>query len=151
MMKKAVAFVLVTLLVLFNTLSLAENTIDFQSMSDIELVNLIGNAKDELARRNNVISEDAIGQGVYVVGRDIGSGTYTFTCLETGTYDDGKQRNAFYIYAIGEDGISQGKTLWYLYDAAMNGDVTVNLVDGTIFEIWNCSGFIKKINPSWKP
>lgn len=151
MVKKVVAFMFVMLLVLFNTLSLAENAIDFQSMSDIELENFICNAKDELARRNTVASGDAIGQGVYVVGRDIGTGTYTFTCLETGTYDNGEQRNAFYIYEIGEDGISQGKTLWYLYDAAMNGDVTVNLVDGTIFEIWNCSGFIKKIDPSWKP
>lgn len=150
-MKKVVVFLFVMLTVLFNMLSLAEDTIDFQSMSDMELMNLIDNAKDELFHRNDAISEYAIGQGVYVVGKDIRSGTYTFTCLKTGLYYDGTQRNAFYIYAIGEDGISQGKILWYLYDAAMSGDVTVNLVDGTIFEIWNCSGFIKKIEPSWKP
>lgn len=147
-MKKFISVLLV--LVLCSAVAFAE-TIDFKSMTTDGLIQLYQEIQLELASRTGLTDNNKIGQGIYTVGKDIKAGTYEFICLESGTHDDSTQRNAFYIYALGDDGVSQGKTLWYLYDTALNAKVTLSLSEGTILEIWNCSGVLTEMTPSWAP
>lgn len=126
-------------------------SINASDMATEELMSLYREIQIELASRVGLTDTNQIGQGIYTVGKDIKAGTFSFTCLESGEYDSGGQRNAIYIYELGEDGISPGKTLWYLYDTSLNAQVTLSLSEGTIFEIWNCSGILIEIEPSWVP
>lgn len=144
-------FTVLLVLMLCMTTTLAESAIDVSSLTTDELLVVFADVQKELESRIGASENNQIGQGIYVVGKDIKAGAYRFTCLETGTYEDGTQRNAFYIYQLEDDGVSQGKTLWYLFDAAQNAQATFTLSEGTIFEIWNCSGFLTEIHPAWAP
>lgn len=144
-------FLFVLLVIMLCIPCASAESVDVSAMTTEDLMNLYREIQIELASRIGLSETNQIGQGIYAVGKDIKAGTFSFTCLESGEYDDGSQRNALYIYALGEDGISQGKTLWYLYDTALNAQITLSLSEGTIFEIWNCSGILKEIEPSWVP
>lgn len=147
-MKRLLLFILVMMLCI--SCASAES-VDVSGMATEDLMDLYREIQVELASRIGLTEASQIGQGIYTVGKDIKAGTFSFICLESGKYDDGNPRNALYIYELGEDGIRPGKTIWYLYDTSLNAPVTLSLSEGTIFEIWNCSGILTEIQPSWAP
>lgn len=144
-------FLLVLLVIMLCIPYASAESIDVSGMETEDLMDLYREIQIELASRVGLTESNQIGQGIYTVGKDIKAGTFSFICLESGEYDDGNQRNALYIYELEEDGISSGKTIWYLYDTSLNAPVTLSLSEGTIFEIWNCSGILTEIQPSWVP
>ena len=144
-------FLLILLVLMLCIPCVSAESTDVSEMTTEDLISLYREIQIELASRIGLTETNQIGQGIYTVGKDIKAGTFSFICLESGEYDDGNQRNALYIYALGEDGVSQGKTLWSLYDTSLNATVTLSLSEGTILEIWNCSGLLTEIKPSWAP
>ena len=150
-MRKLIVLMIAVFVVISGTVCANCEELDVASISTDELLSIYNAVQSELYSRIGMTDCNHIGQGVYVVGKDIKAGSYDFICTNSGSYNEGGQQNAVYIYAIGDDGVSQGKTLWYLYDTALNSKITLNLSEGTILEIWNCSGALVEVEHSWKP
>lgn len=143
---------LVVLLIMILCIPYASaESINVSGMAIEDLMSLYREIQTELASRVDSFLPNQIGQGIYIVGKDIKAGTFSFICLESGKHDDGSQRNTLYIHELGEDGIRPGKRLWHLDNTSMNAPVTLSLSEGMVFEIWNCSGILTEIQPSWAP
>lgn len=150
-MKKFVTLMIAVFVIVSSAICANCEELDVASMSTDDLLAIYNTIQSELYSRIGMTDNNYVGQGIYVVGKDIKAGSYDFVCTESGSRDDGSQQNAVYIYLIGDDGVSQGKTLWYLYDTALNSKITLNLSEGTILEIWNCAGVLIEVDHSWKP
>lgn len=124
---------------------------DVSSLTTEELITLLKDVQLELTERIGLVENNRIGQGVYVVGRDIKAGTYDFLCLDTETYDSGDAWNTISLYTVAEDGVSQGKLLWFISGTAINEHCVLNLSEGTILSISGCSGLLTETRPSWAP
>lgn len=146
-MKKFIVFLL--LVVLSVTPAFAEEY-DVSSLSTEELIALLENVRLELTERIGLVEDNRIGQGVYVVGKDIKAGSYDFLCLDTEVKND-EPLNSISLYTVAEDGVSQDERLWFIDGTAINEHFVLNLSEGTILEIWKCSGLLTETQPSWVP
>ena len=150
-MKRIVSLLLVFLF-LAGSVASAE-AFDFTAMTTDQLLALREQLNAEI---NTRIGDDMnlIGDGIYVVGKDIKPGMYRITCaaafgngeffvnlfdsLENyHTYDQSRWQNASYrlFQAL-------------LYEGGM---CTVNLTDGMAVEIYKGIGRIEAIQPDWTP
>ena len=59
------------------------DTVDLSSMSDDEIVALLGSVNDEMVRRG-ISKTAALPKGSYIAGKDLPAGRYIFTCKATG-------------------------------------------------------------------
>lgn len=73
---------LVLVLLACSGLSLAEG-IDLSTLSDDEIVELLGKVQEEMVARH-IEGTAELGGGKYIAGRDIPVGSYTYTCMATG-------------------------------------------------------------------
>lgn len=81
-MKKFVAAFLAILLLLTCVSTLAEG-VDLESLSDEEIIALLQRVEQEIVDRK-IEATATLEKGVYIGGKDIPVGSYTFTCLATG-------------------------------------------------------------------
>lgn len=135
----------------FSAVSSAE-TIDVSAMDTADLVALLNDVRTELIARLGVVEQNRIGQGTYIVGKDIKAGTFDFMCLETSdTYDDGSAKNAISLHSVDSDSTRIGRIVWSATNIQIGQHSVVSLTDGTALEIIGCSGTLTEIEPSWAP
>lgn len=146
-MKKIVVLLAIVLAVVLSVGALAEG-FDLSSMTNEELLALMGSIMDEIqTRTGDTSANDRIGRGSYVVGTDIKAGTYDFTCLESDMYnfEGGGARNVIRVLDESGDYISRAQ------DVEIGAHAIVSLSDGQVLEIEGCTGALTASTPSWAP
>ena len=119
--------------------------IDLSAMSLDDLLALDRRIGEEITERLLTLEDNRIGQGTYLVGRDIHSGFFEFTCLESECYNWGDPDNDIYIE-------SDGDRVYLARDVGVGGHVMLFLEDGMLFTINGCTGTIMMMgSPSWAP
>ena len=105
-MKKIVVVVLAFLMIVLPGFSQADNV---SSLSDSQLRSLYEIIKAEMSRRGLDSVEMTLGEGKYIIGRDIPAGSYTITCLST----EGESLGSMYD-SLGSayDSVSGGGESW---------------------------------------
>ena len=78
---KKIVFVLVVLLIA--VLPVWGQADEVRNLTDAQLKTLYETVKAEMARRGLDSVEMTLGEGKYIIGKDIPAGTYTITCLST--------------------------------------------------------------------
>lgn len=144
-------FIVCLLLAALSVTPVLAEEYDVSSLTTEELITLLKNVQLELTERIGLVEDNRIGQGIYVVGKDIKAGTYDFLCLDTNTYDSGNAWNSIQVYTVAEDGISEGECVYTIRDTQINAHVVLTLSEGTILDIYGCSGLITETRPSWAP
>lgn len=84
-MKRIISVFLAILVLSSLTMAFAEET-DITAITDEQLAELYENVKAEMLSRGLLVEPLELEAGKYIVGQDIGAGTYIFTCTEA----DGK-------------------------------------------------------------
>ena len=79
-MKKIIVVLLAILIMAFPVLG---QTDEIRNLSDDQLRSLYDAIKSEIARRGLDAVEMTLGEGKYIIGKDIPAGNYTITCLST--------------------------------------------------------------------
>ncbi len=122
---------------------------DLSSMTNEELLALMGSIMDEIqTRTGDTSANDRIGRGSYVVGTDIKAGTYDFICLESDMYNyegGGAMNQILVIDMETDDEISREN------DVQIGAHAIVSLSEGQVLEIRECSGILTPSAPSWAP
>lgn len=127
--------------------SVMAEDLDLSSMPTAELIALSNRVASELKSRFSA-DADKIAEGVYIVGRDIKSGSYEFTCTST-RYVFSKADISVYVFpdeaSLREmSPILQGATC-----LSINDTVGLNLVDGMVLYLCCCSGQLVTVEHSW--
>ena|GEM_PF-1987692 len=145
-MKRSLAVVLVLLLCLIAISAFAEE-IDLGSMSLDELQTLHRRINEEVSSRFPPESSP-FGSGVYIAGKSIKLGSYTFTVTETfGTICYIQVWQSEEDYAEGSSASSYKEIS--LKEAGQL--VTLNFSEGIVIAINNASGVISPVVASWVP
>jgi len=116
-MKRIISVLLAILILSSLTIVFAEET-DLTAITDEQLAQLYENVKTEMLARGLLVEPLELESGKYIVGQDIGAGTYIFTCKEA----DGKGLEATYsklgdvFNSISED-FSLGSAIGSVVDA----------------------------------
>ena len=123
-------------------------SLDLSNMSTDELITLSNQVTSELKARFSS-DADTIAEGMYVVGRDIKSGSYEFTCTLIRTISSDYSDASIYVFpdetSLGDmDKLVQGAK--YL---VANDTVGLNLVDGMVLYLSGCSGQLVAVERSW--
>lgn len=105
-MKKLIFVVFVLLLAVLPVMGQAD---EVRNLSDADLRTLYEIVKTEMSRRGLDAVEMTLGQGKYIIGKDIPAGNYTITCLST----DGEELSSVYD-SLGSayDSMSGGGDSW---------------------------------------
>ena len=137
----------VLLAIVMLTVPAVAEELDLSSMPTDELISLSNRVSSELKSRFSS-DADAIAEGVYVVGRDIKSGSYEFTCTST---RDVFSKADISVYVFPDEAslremspILQGATC-----LSINDTVGLNLVDGMVLYLCCCSGQLVTVEHSW--
>ncbi len=136
-MKRIAALVLA--ITLLSSTPVIAADLDLSSMTTDELVALQDSIKTELNDRG-YSANDEIATGVFLVGRDIRAGVFTFEASEhtmINIYDDMEKYN----------------NLDYLSDiVVLEGESgSIALADGQVMEIVSGKGRLTEDKPSWAP
>ena len=136
--------VLVTILLLAATPSVAE--IDLSGMSTEELISLRQQIDELLNKQRQQLDElldegNTIYSGVYVTGKDIASGKYTFTC--NSLIEDYRYMTML-VYTGNE---TSGD--FERYDISLGEELYLNLPEGVAVEISHGTAVIKNVSPNW--
>ena len=75
--------IVVLLAILLMALPVLGQTDEIRNLSDDQLRSLYDAIKSEIARRGLDAVEMTLGEGKYIIGKDIPAGNYTITCLST--------------------------------------------------------------------
>lgn len=142
-MKKVFA-VLILAVMAFGCFGASAEEIDLSGMDTAELIALYQKVGSEISSRIGLSDANRIGQGDYLVGRDILPGYYDFVCLETDTYDDGDAYNEILISMDGE-------RIYLARRTDIGQHATFHLEEGMNLEISGCSGTLTSISPAWAP
>jgi len=145
-MKRSLAVALVLLLCFIAVSAFAEE-IDLGSMSLDELQTLHRRINEEVSSRFPPESSP-FGSGVYIAGKSIKLGSYTFTVTET-----------FGIVSFvqvwqSEEDYAEGSSASSYDEITLNAAgqiVTLNFTEGTVIVINNASGVISPVIASWVP
>ena len=149
-MKKLCALFLAAVmsLIIVGTAFAAE--VDLSSMSMDGLVALRNDITLELESRL-IFDDNRIGEGIYIVGKDIRSGYYEFTVTQMA------DNTSFVIIELYEDQnhydnkekINNDGNTGYL--KSIGDMMSINLSDGMILTIRKGSGTIQEVKPAWAP
>ena len=161
-MKKVCMISIVVVLVLCNSLAWAEDSaiIDLKTLDDATLTTLLTNVQAEMNLRG-LLSESTIFQGTYLAGRDIATGSYTYTCV---SFDQNKQEQYIIYIFHNEEAFSKAKSdgnnfnsfttnaLTYFYVRNPGESTGINLEKGNILYITSPSiGIITENKQAWLP
>lgn len=153
-MRKIAAIALVITMLFCSTINvLAEGIIDFSVYTLDELMTIQKELESELMSRDGYQIPDMIYRGRYVVGRDIEAGQYLFTCTEVSILvgqPAGVVELSLIIDndAFRKDG-SGTKQIFYDFFINTGYEVILNLEDGMLLELRDCSGTLVVCNQSW--
>ena len=151
-MKKvySVLIALILILGLFSSIAYAQSgnhdKIDLTDYSLEELVELNEEVHAELTERLYLGDDTLIGRSEYTVGTQIKPGNYTFTVVETESYDDGEPDNFIFVQDI-----SSKEYPSTTYNAPLGGKVVLTLKEGQKLIISNCVCSVTVSNPIWAP
>ena len=81
-MRRLMAVLFVIAFMVCSSLSLAEG-IDISTLSDDELVALLGQVQEEIVARH-IEGTANLSSGTYIAGKDIPAGSYIYTCMASG-------------------------------------------------------------------
>lgn len=132
-MKKFLAILLV--FVFFSSFSFAES-IDLESMSEFELIELQHSIQERLYEIDNH-REFVLYPGVYVIGEDLEAGQYVFSVLE---YRDDDTPTATFITVWPDEdryGSIMTKDVYQssMFDKKVNPEIQFNLKDGMYMKL----------------
>lgn len=142
-MKKVFA-VLILAIMAFGCFGASAEEIDLSGMDTAELIALYQKVGSEISSRIGLSDANRIGQGDYLVGRDILPGYYDFVCLETKVFEGGNPNCDIYIFLDDE-------TIFWANRPNVGSHVTFNLEEGMTLKISGCSGTLTPISPAWVP
>lgn len=141
-------FLGVLLVIVMLTVPALAEELDLSAMSTDELIALSNRVASELKTR--VASNgDEIAEGTYVVGRDIKSGTYEFTC--TSIRDGASDYYGASVFVFpDENSLNDMNNIIQAGEHLKVDDViAINLADGMVFCITYCSGQLVAPERSW--
>ena len=144
MKMKRVSTMLLLAVMAFTCFGAAAEGIDLSGMSTDELISLYQSVGAEIADRIGLTDANRIGQGDYLVGRDILPGYYDFVCLETKVFEGGNPNCDIYVYLDDE-------MIFWANRPNVGSHVTFNLEEGMVLKISGCSGTLTPISPAWVP
>ena len=133
-------------IVMLTVPALAEE-LDLSSMSTDELISLSNRVSSELKSRFSS-DADAIAEGVYVVGRDIKSGAYEFTCT---SMRDVFIRSDVSVYVFPDEASlgDMDKAIQGAECLRIDDTIRLNLFDGMVLRIRFCGGQLVTVEHSW--
>ena len=144
-MKRFLGVLLATTLFAFPAMA---ESLDLSNMSTDELITLSNQVTSELKARFSS-EADNLAEGMYVVGRDIKSGTYEFTCT---SIRDGASEYYGPCIVVFQDETSFGDMNKIIQGASqlkVDDTVGLNLVDGMVLYASFCSGQLVAVERSW--
>lgn len=141
-MKKLIAFILV--ITSLSCFAFADE-IDLSGMSIEELYELHSSIDSEIqSRLNCTVASDNIGVGMYIVGKDIKSGNYTFTLVDGDFF-------RYYVYAD-LDAREELESLDFGYITEIGSTSHASLEDGMVLAIDHGTASIETpAKASWAP
>lgn len=146
-MKRVVGLILVLMLICSSALC---EGIDFSSMTNDELVDLIESAREE-CRSRGIIRSGNLSVGTYVVGKDVAAASYDICTTESESYTN------YYIFSSAEDyelfmDLSSRTPL--IVDRSMaryEEHSKIDLIDGQILVIEHNSLHLEEISNNLMP
>lgn len=152
-MKKMGIFLTAVLIFALSISGIAE-VADLTNMSLEELINLRDDIGLEIDHRmgydtgNPGFSDDKIGEGKYIVGKDIIEGRYDLICTISDMDDDGDARFYVSVRESTDEGANLVDEFMFIPEGTM---ITFDLKEGNVLELRNGSGIIRQSSHSWAP
>ena len=142
-MKKIVAIVIAAIMSIGIAGTCFAADVDLKSMSVEELIALKEAVVNELKERGELV-DDAIGSGIFVVGRDIKEGVFLIT-------NTAEQFFTYLLYDSEED--KEANKALDRGNVYSGGTVTVNLHEGQVLNLQAVTSatIVEQAAPSWAP